>query len=253
MAEKNQGIDWSTLWKKDDWMSVWIGFLILIIFMAGATMRMPGWRWMTDGSVAEKMPGWQKTAEALVKQAEEKGEEGLKADLAALKTALDAKDRKAIGEAAGKVEKAVKEVKDKDLKGKADKLVRDTRGDVGASLGKTYAGDNLSRAFYLWLGLVIICSIGLIIMNAWSASFIWGFLFMFILSGIAFLIAGNTWISYIGLEVVFWALIFGLILSNFIGVTFFKTKWGGTPFLPYTFCSYSPGPQENFEALLQKL
>lgn len=218
MAEKNQGIDWSTLWKKDDWMSVWIGFLILIIFMAGATMRLPGWRWMTDGSVGEKTLGWQKTAESLVKQAEEKGEEGLKADLAALKTALGAKDRKAIGEAAGKLDKAAKEVKDKDLKGKADKLVRDARGDTGATLGKTFSGDNLSRAFYLWLGLVIICSIGLIIMKAWSASFIWGFLFIFVLSGIAFLIAGNTWISYIGLEVVFWALIFGLIISNFIGV-----------------------------------
>ena len=26
------------------------------------------------------------------------------------------------------------------------------------------------------------------------------------------------------------------------GVTFFKTKWGGIPFLPYTFCLYSPLP-----------
>ena len=45
MAEKKQGIDWSTLWKKDDWMAVWIGFLILIIFMLGATVKLPGWRW----------------------------------------------------------------------------------------------------------------------------------------------------------------------------------------------------------------
>ncbi len=29
------------------------------------------------------------------------------------------------------------------------------------------------------------------------------------------------------------------------GVTFFKTKWGGTPFLPYTFCSYSPVPRRR--------
>ena len=41
MAEKNQGIDWSTLWKKDDWMSVWIGFLILIIFMAEPPSSFP--------------------------------------------------------------------------------------------------------------------------------------------------------------------------------------------------------------------
>jgi hypothetical protein len=37
------------------------------------------------------------------------------------------------------------------------------------------------------------------------------------------------------------------------GVTFFKTKWGGTPFHPYTYCLYSPRHKESLEALLQKL
>jgi uncharacterized integral membrane protein (TIGR00698 family) len=218
MAAKNQGIDWSTLWKKDDWMSVWIGFLILIVFMAGATMRLPGWRWMTDGAVAEKIGGWQKTTETLLKQAEEKGEEGLKAGLTALKTALGGKDRKAIGEAAGAVDKALKGVKDKDLSGKTDKLARDVRGDARATFGNILSGENIGRSFYLWLGLIILCSIGLILMGAWAPAFIVGFLFIYVLSGIAFLIAGNTGVSYIGLEVVFWALIFGLIVSNVIGV-----------------------------------
>jgi hypothetical protein len=37
------------------------------------------------------------------------------------------------------------------------------------------------------------------------------------------------------------------------GVTFFKTKWGGVPYLPYSFCRYSPSPQMGIEDLLQKL
>jgi hypothetical protein len=37
------------------------------------------------------------------------------------------------------------------------------------------------------------------------------------------------------------------------GVTFFKKKWGGTPFLPYAFCLYHPSIKENLETLLQKL
>lgn len=37
------------------------------------------------------------------------------------------------------------------------------------------------------------------------------------------------------------------------GVTFFKAKWGGIPFLSYTFCLYSPHREERLEALLQKL
>jgi hypothetical protein len=37
------------------------------------------------------------------------------------------------------------------------------------------------------------------------------------------------------------------------GVTFFKKKWGGVVFLPYSFCLYHPSRKENLEALLQKL
>ena len=145
MAEKKQGIDWTTLWKKDDWMSVWIGFLILIIFMAGATIKLPGWRWMTDGAFLAKAPGFGSKVESLIKEAEAKGEEGLKTSALALKTALDAKDRKAIGEAAGKLESAAKEVKDKDLNKKADKLAKDTKGDAGNYIWKGFCGPKFAK------------------------------------------------------------------------------------------------------------
>jgi hypothetical protein len=37
------------------------------------------------------------------------------------------------------------------------------------------------------------------------------------------------------------------------GVTFFKKKWGGVPFLPHTSCLYRPSRKENLDNLLQKL
>jgi hypothetical protein len=37
------------------------------------------------------------------------------------------------------------------------------------------------------------------------------------------------------------------------GVTFFKKKWGGVPFLPYASCLYQPSKRENLEKLFQKL
>jgi hypothetical protein len=37
------------------------------------------------------------------------------------------------------------------------------------------------------------------------------------------------------------------------GITFFKKKWGGIPFLPHAFALYQPGRKENLDALLQKL
>jgi hypothetical protein len=37
------------------------------------------------------------------------------------------------------------------------------------------------------------------------------------------------------------------------GVTFFKKKWGGVIFLPYTFCLYEPSNRDGMDSLLQKL
>ena len=37
------------------------------------------------------------------------------------------------------------------------------------------------------------------------------------------------------------------------GVSFFKEKWGGVPFLPYSSCSYEPPGVERLETLLEKL
>ncbi len=218
MAEKKQGIDWSTLWKKDDWVAVWIGFLILIIFMAGVTITRPGFRWSTDGAFLSKIPGYSSKVESLAKEAETKGEEGLKAGALALKTALDAKDRKAIGEASGNFEKAVKEVKDKDLSKKADKLAKDAKGDATSTFGKVLSSSNLLRMLYLLIGFWIFALIGILIMKIPAGKFTAGFPVIFILSIIASIIGGNTTISYYGLETVFWALILGLLVSNIFGV-----------------------------------
>jgi uncharacterized integral membrane protein (TIGR00698 family) len=218
MVEKKQGIDWTTLWKKDDWMSVWIGFLILIIFMAGATFKLPGWKWMTNGFFNSKVPGYSGKVESIAKDAEAKGEEGLKSGAGALKAALDAKDRKAIGEAAGKLEKAAKEVKDKDLKKKAEKLGKDIKGDAGATAGKIFSGGNLLKALYLLIGFWILGLIGMAFMGMPVGKFTAGFPIIFILSALSFFVAGNSTVTYYGLEVVFWALLFGLFISNVIGV-----------------------------------
>lgn len=37
------------------------------------------------------------------------------------------------------------------------------------------------------------------------------------------------------------------------GITFFKTKWGGTPFIPYISCLYKPSKVEVLDRLFQKL
>jgi uncharacterized integral membrane protein (TIGR00698 family) len=218
MVEQKRGIDWTTLWKKDDWVSVWIGFLILIIFMAGATFKLPGWKWMADGAFLSKLPEWSKKVEALGKDAEKMDEGALKMGAANLKSALDTKDRASIGKVAGNVEKIANEVKDSGLKSKAEKLAKDIKGDAGTTVGRVFSGDNMLKALYLLIGLWVLGLIGMASMGMSVGKFTGGFPIIFILSALAFFVAGNTTVSYYGLEVVFWALLFGLFISNVLGV-----------------------------------
>lgn len=217
MAEK-QGIDWTTLWKKDDWMSVWIGFLILIIFMAGLTIKLPKWSWMTDGEFQGKIADWSTKVESFAKDAEAKGEEALKNSAVTLKAALDAKDRKAIGDAGGKLEKAAKDAKDKDLKKKGEKLGKDIKSSAGNTIGKVLSGENLKNALYILIGFYVLAGLGMLLMGESIKNFTMGFPIVFVLAGVAFFISGNATLHYYGLEFVFWALLIGLLISNVIGV-----------------------------------
>ena len=41
MAEKKQGIDWSSLWRKEDWWACWVGWFILLLAIAGLLPKAP--------------------------------------------------------------------------------------------------------------------------------------------------------------------------------------------------------------------
>ncbi len=73
MAEK-QGIDWSSLWKKDEWLAVWIGFLIIIILLAGLKIKTPSFRWTTEGEFVGFVSENQPVIDKLMKTAKDKGE-----------------------------------------------------------------------------------------------------------------------------------------------------------------------------------
>jgi len=217
MAEK-KGIDWSTVWKKDDWMSVWIAFLTIIIILAGVTFKMPGFKWMTDGAFQSKLPEWTKKVEGLSKEAEQKDELGFGTALGAMKEALATGDRAKIGKVAGKAEKISKEIKDGGLKKKAGDLTKTIKGGATETIGKIFSGDNLLKMLYALIGFLVFSAIGILIMGMPVGRFIVGFPFVFILSLIAGIVGGNSTIGYWGLEVVFWALLLGLLVSNTVGV-----------------------------------
>src|ERR1035437_2794525 len=141
--EKKKENNWSSLWKTEDWVSVWAGFLIIILILFGVTVKLPEFKWTTGGEfnafIAETLPA----VEKLAKASEEKGELALKGAATAFRAAIDAKDRKAVGEAAKKLEAVSKVVKDEGLKKKSATLAKSVSAQAGNLLSKVIAGENL--------------------------------------------------------------------------------------------------------------
>jgi uncharacterized membrane protein YadS len=214
-------IDWSSLWKKEDWVAVWIGFLIIILAIAGFKVGIPKFRWTTDGEfksfISESVPQIDKLAAS----AGEKGETALQEQMVALKAAMDQGDRKAIGDAAKKLDASTKEVKDAGLKKKASTLARGVSGQAGNLPAKVFSGENILLAVYIGIGYLILSIIGMAIMGEKVGLFISGFPVVFVLAWLAQFIAGNYTILYWGVEYVLWCLFLGLFVSNVLGVP----KW----------------------------
>jgi len=220
MAEK-QGIDWSSLWKKDDWMAVWIGFLIIVLSLVGLKLTNVNFRWTTDGEfaafVAEQVP----VVEKLVKDAEKKGEPAVQESLIALKGALESKDRKVVSDAVKKADDAVKKAKDEGLKKKTSGIAKNIQRQAGALAEKVFSGNNFLNAFYILIFFWIVAIIGSALMGLEVSKFAAGFPVVFIIAFIAQFIAGNYTVLYYGLEYVIWCLLIGLIISNTVGAP----KW----------------------------
>jgi uncharacterized membrane protein YadS len=199
-------------------MAVWLGFVIILAVLAGIKPDLPRFTWATDGefarTVAENMP----VIEQLIKDAEAKGEADLLAAATAFKTALASGDRKAVGDASKKFAAAGKNAKDKALQKKTADMNRVVGGRAGALVGRVFSGENIWNAVKIGIAFLILAAVGVSLMGGSVGKFIIGFPVVYILAWLSQVIAGNATMNYLGLEYVIFALIIGLIISNFIGV-----------------------------------
>ena len=216
MAEKNKS--GSTLLKSEDWLAVWLGFLIIVVVLAGVRPQTPSFRWATDSgfraTAAENAPAVDK----LAKDAEAKGEKDLAAAAAALKTTIDGRDRGAIGSAAKKLGEAAGKAQDAGLKKRGGDLGRKVGGPAGATLGKVFSGENLWKAVVVGVGYLILSTIGIALLGGRVGKYVVGFPVIYILAWLSQMLAGNSTVNYWGLEYVIFALLIGLFISNVIGV-----------------------------------
>ncbi len=214
MTDKKSG---STLLKTEDWLAVWLGFLIIVLVLAGLRPELPKFRWATDAGFAAAAAEQKPAVDKLVKDAEAKGEKDLAAAAAGLKTAIDAGDRAAIGGAAKKLGDAAKKAQDAGLKKKGADAAK-IGGDAGAYVGKVFSADNLWKSIVIGVAFLVLAAIGIALMGGSVGKFVVGFPVVYVLAWLSQLLAGNSTVNYWGLEYVIFALVIGLVISNVIGV-----------------------------------
>ncbi len=209
---------WADLVKKEDWLAVWLGFLIIVLIVLGLQVRLPGFKWTTGGEfsslIAQKTP----PLDGLIKGATDKGEADLLAAGTALKTAMGTQDRKAVGDAAKKLGDAGKKAQDSGLKSRADAISKELIAPAGQLPRNVFTTENIWRSVYIGIGYLILATIGIALMGAAVGKFIVGFPVVYVLAWLSMFIAGNYTVTYWGLEFVLWALVLGLFISNVIGV-----------------------------------
>jgi uncharacterized integral membrane protein (TIGR00698 family) len=214
----NGKLGWSVLWKTEDWLAVWIGFLIIGLVLAGLTVKPPRFKWATEGEFKSFVSEMTPVVDNLATQAAAKGEQELQTQAAALKTTMEKGDRKAIGDAAKKLESAAKNVKDKDLKKKGADLGKQISGNAGNLIGRVFASENIVWSICIAIGILILSLIALSLLGINAGRFIIGFPIVFIIAWISLILAGNYTINDYGLEYVLWCLFLGLFISNVIGL-----------------------------------
>ncbi|MBI2155140.1 MAG: putative sulfate exporter family transporter, partial [Candidatus Rokubacteria bacterium] len=215
MMAGNRGV--VTILKTEDWLAVWLGFLIIILVLFGVRPEMPKFRWATDAGFAAAVDEKKPAVGRLVKDAEAKGEKDVAAAATALSAAVDKGDRAAIGSAAKKVADAAKKAQDAGVK-KLGADVGKLSGDAGALVSKAFSGENIWNSVKLGIAYLIISAIGIALMGGGVGKYIVGFPIVYALAWLSQVIAGNSTMSYWGLEYVIFALLIGLFISNVLGV-----------------------------------
>ncbi len=204
--------------KTEDWLAVWLGFLIIGLVLIGVRPQMPTFKWATEGAFSATVAESRSGIEKLIKDVEVKDDAKLLAAALALKSAMDAGDRVAIQSAAKRLGDIAKTTEDPGLKKRGGDLSKNLSEGAGALAGKVFSSGNILKSIYIGIGILILTAIGIALMGGRVGVFIAGFPVVYGIAWLSQFIAGNTTVNYWGLEYVIFALLIGLFISNVVGV-----------------------------------
>lgn len=215
MGEK-KGYDWSNLWSNEDWMAVWLGFLVIIAIICAFQFKVfdlkqlnVTFKWTTDGQIASRTVKWKEAMAPLEKDAETRGAAENVTRLKALRESLDAKDRQAMVKAAGEVGK---------IGGLAGEMGKEIADRAKALPEKVFGTANLLSSLKIGIAYLLISVVGIALLGRPVGKYILGFPVVFILAWFSRFLAGNALPIDWGIEYVIFALIVGLAISNTVGI-----------------------------------
>ncbi len=205
-------------WRTEDWTAVYLGALIIALVIAAFSWKfidlrniVPTYRWTTDGQLASRAPGWISTMDAIVKDAEKRGEGGVVTRAGALKEALEKGDRKEVQKTADRLTRLGRETV-------AGAMGVEILGHAAADpMTKVFTWDNLSKVLTLGIGWLVLAALGIKLIGGKTGAFIAGFPAIFLLAWLSRFLAGNGAFIDFGIEYVVFALFLGLLISNTIG------------------------------------
>lgn len=206
------------LFKTEDWLSVWLGFFIIVLVLVGLRPQLPIFKWTTAREFRTTVADSKPKLEKLIQDAEAKGEADFIKAATALKTSIDAGDRKVIESAAKKLGEAAKKVENHGLRKKGGDLSKKLSEGAGALASKVFSSENILKSVYIGIAFLVLTAIGIALMGGRVGTFLVGFPIVYGLSWLSQFIAGNTTINYLGFEYVIFALLIGLFISNVLGV-----------------------------------
>ncbi len=205
-------------WRTEDWMAVFLGFLIMVVVLVFFNTKavdlrnaVSSFRWTTEGQIAARTPDWIATLNTIAKEAEAKGQKDVVAMSTALKDALEKRDRKAIEAAAGKLAK----LGSRTIAGALGAEVRGHAAAVAETRVLTWS--NLQKVVYVGLIYLVVAAAGIALLGGRVMPFVIGFPVVFALAWLSRFIAGNGEFIDWGIEYVLFALALGLLVSNTIG------------------------------------
>jgi len=215
MPEDKGGL---TLFKTEDWLAVWLGFLIIVLVLAGVRPPLPSFRWSTDASFAASAAAQAGALDKLTADAAARGEPAVAAAAQGLKGAVESGDRGRAAAAAKALAAAGAKAQDAGLKKRGEDLGKKVGDAAAAGLGRVFSRENLWRAVVIGLAYLVLAAVGIALMGGGVGRFVAGFPVVYVLALLAQVLAGNSGMNYWGLEYVIFALVLGLIVSNVIGV-----------------------------------